>query len=306
MEPQEARGGTLYVVSTPIGNYRDVTLRAKDILESVDIIAAEDTRRTIALLRTLGIRGRGLFSNHKFNEYAKARYFIDDLLAGKSVAIVTDAGTPCISDPGNDLIRAAAEQGIPVRPVPGCCAAVAALSVCGFDLRSFAFYGFFPRDTGGRTRLLKELLSGSGPRTAVFYESPKRILETVRFFTEAAPECRLCLCNDLTKFYEYTYRGTPAAVLEELTARGTWEKGEYVLAAELPEPKKGETEPAGLSPEALLAEHMTRQGCTVRDAIRLQLAAENNPYSKNRLYQAGLHLREMFGGGDAEAEARDT
>ena len=304
MEPQEAKGGTLYVVSTPIGNYRDVTQRARDILESADIIAAEDTRRTLALLRNLGIRGRGLFSNHKFNEYAKARYFIDDLLAGKSVAIVTDAGTPCISDPGNDLIRAAAERGIPVRPVPGCCAAVAALSVCGFDLRTFAFYGFFPRDTGGKTKLLKELLSGGGPRTAVFYESPKRILETVRFFTEAAPEVRLCLCNDLTKFYEYSYRGTPAEVLEELTARGAWEKGEYVLVAEFP-PAKKEEDPEGLSPEALLTEQMVRRGCTVKEAIRFQLAEEGNPWSKNRLYQAGLKLRDLFGGSEDGEEAAE-
>ena len=137
--------GCLYIVATPIGNSRDMSPRGTQILSEVDIIAAEDTRRSMVLLNKLGIKNK-LVSNHKFNEYGKAKYFINEMLAGKSVAVITDAGTPCISDPGNELIRAAVEAGIKVVGVPGCCAAVTALSISGFDLSSFVFYGFFPRE----------------------------------------------------------------------------------------------------------------------------------------------------------------
>ena len=149
----EKTPGTLYIVATPIGNSQDMSPRGRKILSEVDIIAAEDTRRSMVLLGKLEIRNK-LVSNHKFNEYGKAKYFIGEMLAGKSVAVITDAGTPCISDPGNELIRAAVEAGIRVVGVPGCCAAVTALSVSGFDLSSFMFYGFFPRENAERRRLL--------------------------------------------------------------------------------------------------------------------------------------------------------
>ena len=121
--------GTLYIVATPIGNARDMTERGRQILETADIIAAEDTRRSVVLLNKLGIRGNQLSANHKFNEYGKAKWFIEQLRQGKSIAVITDAGTPCISDPGNELIRAAIDAGIRVVGVPGCCAAVTALSI---------------------------------------------------------------------------------------------------------------------------------------------------------------------------------
>ena len=128
MDEQNAVG-TLYIVATPIGNSRDITERAREILTTADIIAAEDTRRSVVLLNKLGIRGNALSANHKFNEYGKARYFVEQLQQGKNVAVITDAGTPCISDPGNELIRAAVEEGIRVVGIPGCCAAVTALSI---------------------------------------------------------------------------------------------------------------------------------------------------------------------------------
>ena len=135
--------GTLYIVATPIGNARDMTERGRQILETADIIAAEDTRRSVVLLNKLGIRGNQLSANHKFNEYGKAKWFIEQLASGKDIAVITDAGTPCISDPGNELIRAAIDAGIRVVGVPGCCAAVTALSISGFDLSTFFFFGFF-------------------------------------------------------------------------------------------------------------------------------------------------------------------
>ena len=141
---EQVRGsGTLYIVATPIGNSRDMSPRGKQILEEADLIAAEDTRRSMVLLNKLGIRNK-LVSNHRFNEYGKAKHFIAQLQEGKSIAVITDAGTPCISDPGNELIKAAVEAGIRVVGVPGCCAAVNALAISGFDLSSFTFFGFFP------------------------------------------------------------------------------------------------------------------------------------------------------------------
>ena len=225
--------GKLYIVATPIGNSKDMSPRGIQILTDVDIIAAEDTRRSMVLLNLLGVRNK-LVSNHKFNEYGKAKYFVGEMLAGKSVAVITDAGTPCISDPGNELIRAAVEAGIPVIGVPGCCAAVTALSVSGFDLSSFLFYGFFPRENAERRRLLEQLRRAD-TRTFAFYESPKRIMDLLDFLIEAEAGCRLCLCNDLSKLHERSYRGTPAEVKEQLLDKGSWDKGEYALVLEVNE-----------------------------------------------------------------------
>ena len=151
--------GTLYIVATPIGNSRDMSARGIQVLTDADIIAAEDTRRSMVLLNKLEIRNK-LVSNHKFNEHGKARFFISELLAGKSVAVITDAGTPCISDPGNELIKAAIEAGVPVVGIPGACAAVTALSISGFDLSTFLFYGFFPREAADRRRILEKMREG--------------------------------------------------------------------------------------------------------------------------------------------------
>ena len=150
---QQTGFGCLYIVATPIGNSADLSPRGRKILEEADLIAAEDTRRSMVLLNKLEIRNR-LVSNHKFNEHGKANWFVQQMQEGKNVAVITDAGTPCISDPGNELIKAAVEAGIRVVGIPGCCAAVNALSVSGFDLSSFAFLGFFPRENAERIRLL--------------------------------------------------------------------------------------------------------------------------------------------------------
>ncbi len=286
--------GTLYIVATPIGNSRDMTERGREILETVDIIAAEDTRRSVVLLNKLGIRGNALSANHKFNEYGKARYFIEQLQQGKSIAVITDAGTPCISDPGNELIKAAVEAGIRVVGVPGCCAAVTALSISGFDLSSFFFYGFFPRETADRRRVLSMMRKGD-TRTYAFYESPKRIMSVIDFFIEEDAGLKLCLCNDMTKLHEMTFRGSPAEVKEQLLAKGNYEKGEYAFIAEVCEDYRLTEVEHISSPEALLVDCMVRSDCTAKDAIKLLLKDENNTYSKNELYAAHLNLKERFG-----------
>ena len=286
--------GTLYIVATPIGNSQDMSPRGIKVLTEVDIIAAEDTRRSMILLNKLDIHNK-LMANHKFNEHGKAKYFINELKEGKSIAVITDAGTPCISDPGNELIKAAIDAGIRVVGIPGACAAVTALSISGFDLSTFLFFGFFPREAADRRRVLAMMRKGD-TRTYCFYESPKRIMGAVEFFIDEGAKCRLCLCNDLTKLHEMTFRGTPAEVKQQLLDKGSYEKGEYALIVEIDEDYILREVEHITSPEALLVDCMVQNDCTAKDAIKMLLKDENNTYSKNELYAAHLALKERFGG----------
>ena len=291
---QNVNPGTLYIVATPIGNSRDMSPRGKAILSEVDIIAAEDTRRSMVLLNKLEIRNK-LVSNHKFNEYGKAKFFVNEMKEGKSIAVITDAGTPCISDPGNELIRAAVEEGIPVIGVPGCCAAVTALSVSGFDLSSFLFYGFFPRENADRRKLLEKMRHGD-TRTFAFYESPKRIMEFVDFFLEENAACRLCLCNDLTKLHEMSFRGTPAEVKQQLLEKGNYEKGEYAVVVEIDEAYIFNKAEHTVSAEAMLVDRVVAGAESIRDAVNEVLDDPNNSYSRNELKAASIRLKKLFGG----------
>ena len=291
---EQVRGsGTLYIVATPIGNSRDMSPRGKQILEEADLIAAEDTRRSMVLLGKLGVRNK-LVSNHKFNEYGKARHFIGELKAGKSIAVITDAGTPCISDPGNELIKAAVEEGIRVVGVPGCCAAVNALAISGFDLSSFTFFGFFPREAPERRRLLEKLRRGD-TRTFALYESPKRIMDLVDFFIDQQADVRLCLCNDMTKLHEMSFRGTPAEVKEQLLQKGNYDKGEYAVVLEVGKDYVFNKVEHTVSPEAMLVDAMVK-GLSAKEAVAAVLSDENNSYSKNELKAASLRLKKLFGG----------
>lgn len=286
--------GRLYIVATPIGNSKDMSRRGIQILSEVDIIAAEDTRRSVVLLNKLEIRNK-LVSNHKFNEHGKAKYFISEMKAGKSVAVISDAGTPCISDPGNELIRAAVQEGIPVIGIPGCCAAVTALSVSGFDLSSFMFYGFFPRENSERRKLLEKLRHGD-TRTYALYESPKRIMELVDFFIDEGARCKLCLANDLTKLHEMCFRGSPSEVKEKLLAKGNYDKGEYAVVIEIDEDYIFNKTEHIVSAEAMLIDAMVKGEISSKEAVSAVLADENNSYSKNELKAAALKLKKMFGG----------
>lgn len=290
---EKITAGILYIVATPIGNSRDMSPRGVQILTEVDIIAAEDTRRSMVLLNKLGIKNK-LVSNHKFNEYGKAKYFINEMLSGKSVAVITDAGTPCISDPGNELIKAAVEAGIKVIGVPGCCAAVTALSVSGFDLSSFMFFGFFPRENADRRRILEKLRRGD-TKTFAFYESPKRIMELVDFFIDSGALVRMCLCNDLTKLHEMSFRGTPAEVKEQLLAKGNYDKGEYAVIVEVDDGYVFNKVEHTVSAEAMLVDAMVSGGISAKAAVAKVLEDENNSYSKNELKAAALNLKRLFG-----------
>ena len=291
---EQTQTGKLYIVATPIGNSRDMSPRGKQILTDVDIIAAEDTRRSMVLLGKLEIRNK-LVSNHKFNEYGKAKYFINEMLQGKSVAVITDAGTPCISDPGNELIKAAVEAGIPVIGVPGCCAAVTALSVSGFDLSSFLFYGFFPRENAERRKLLEKMRHGD-TRTYALYESPKRIMELVDFFIDAEARCRMCLCKDPTTRPELSLRGSPSEGKEQRLAKGNYDKGEYAVVVEVDDDYVFNKNEHTVSAEAMLVDAMVADGSSAKEAVAAVLADENNSYRKNELKAAALNLKRLFGG----------
>ena len=284
--------GVLYIVATPIGNSADMSPRGTKILAEADIIAAEDTRRSMVLLNKLGIRNK-LISNHKFNEHGRAGYFISEMLSGKSVAVITDAGTPCVSDPGSELVNAAIDAGIKVVGVPGCCAAVTALSISGFDLRSFTFCGFFPRENPERKKLLERLRRGD-TRTFALYESPKRIMDLVDFFIEQGAVCQMCLCNDLTKLHEMSFRGRPEQVKDQLLAKGNYDKGEYAVVIEIDPSYVFNREEHVVSAEAMLVDAMVSGGLNAKDAITAVLADENNSYSKNELKAASLRLKKLF------------
>ncbi len=285
-------GGTLYVVATPIGRIVDISVRAIKVLEGVDLVAAEDTRRSYILLNILGIR-KEVISNQKFNEHRKTERFLQEMRDGKSIAIISDAGTPCISDPGNELIKRAIEEGFPVVPVPGACAAVSGISASGFDLTSFLFCGFFPKDNTDRKKEMERLGSGV-TRTYIYYESPKRILKTMSFLAEKLPEARICLCNDLTKTHERFYRGSAEEVLAELEANPNAEKGEFTLIIETPEAKEEAETALPSSPHAALIDAMMAGAETLRDAIDAVLADGNTPFKKNELKEAAIAIKSLF------------
>ena len=214
----------LYIVPTPIGNLEDITLRAVNVLRSVDFILAEDTRTTSFLLKHLGIEQK-LRSHHKFNEHATVRLVAESIAAGRDAALVSDAGTPGISDPGFLLVRTCVEAGIEVETLPGATALIPALVQSGFPCDRFCFEGFLPQKKG-RSKQLQTLADEE--RTMVFYESPYRVVKCLEQFAEVfGPERRLSVSRELTKKFGQTVRGTVAEVLDHF--RTTEPKGEFVI-----------------------------------------------------------------------------
>jgi len=215
--------GILYIVATPIGNLEDITLRAIRVLKEVDLIACEDTRHTKKLLNHYGIAA-STTSYFEHNKFAKGDFLIRQLEEGRNVALVSDAGTPGISDPGYNLVAAAVEKGIAVVPIPGASAAVSALCASGLPTDRFLFIGFLPQKDGKKRKLLESV--AQQPSTLIFYESPFRVTKTLHLMKEAFGGGRRCvLAHELTKVYEGFFRGTIDDVLSrdsELIARGEW------------------------------------------------------------------------------------
>ncbi len=282
-EPSPVLARTLYVVATPIGNLRDITLRALDVLGQVDIIAAEDTRITATLASHYGITAR-LASLHQHNERQRADEVIAWLGADKRVALVTDAGTPAISDPGAVLVRTVLDAGFDVVPVPGASAVIAALSASGVAAAQWLFCGFLPASAGARTREIERLRSfGSA---LVFYEAPHRIGATVAALADILGLARqLVIARELTKTFETVHRCDLGDAAAWLGADANRERGEFVLIVEpdaSPPSVSTDTHDALLL--ALLAELPLAQ------SVRIAVAATGEP--KNRLYERALALKK--------------
>jgi 16S rRNA (cytidine1402-2'-O)-methyltransferase len=260
------RGPSLYLVATPIGNLEDITLRALRVLKEVDLIACEDTRQTLKLLSHYGIQTR-LVSYHEHNEMTKAAELIVDLEGGAKIALVTDAGMPGISDPGFRLIALAIRHHVPVIPIPGASAFLAALVASGLPTDSFRFSGFLPSKAGQRRKLLESVKAS--PRTQVFYEAPHRLLETLTDVVEVLGEDRhVVVAREVTKIHEEFLRGRAESVLKQLNSRGSV-KGEITLLI-------AKAEDGGVQPAA----EVLRLSQRVRDIMAEEKADEKTALKK--------------------------
>ena len=271
--------GTLYLVATPIGNLGDSSPRAIATLEEADFIAAEDTRVTMKLLNHFEIR-KPLVSYHEHNRASAGQAVLSRLVAGESCALVTDAGMPAVSDPGEDLVRLCAENGVTVVAIPGCCAVVTALAVSGLPTGRFTFEGFLPVNKGERRERLRSLLSEE--RTMVFYEAPHKLRGTLSDLLEAFGDRPVALCRELTKLHEETVRTTLAQAVSLYSGREP--KGEYVLVVAGAATAEGPAVTLEEGARMVLARR--ENGERMKDAVRRVAADTGLP--RNELYDAAL------------------
>ena len=272
---------TLYIVPTPIGNLQDITQRAIDVLGAVDWIAAEDTRHSQKLLQHFSIQAKTL-SLHDHNEEKRTQMLCNKLLGGESVALISDAGTPLISDPGFVLVRACRANDINVVALPGPCAAITALSASGLATDRFIFEGFLPVKSQARMNVLATLLDRTC--TSVFYEAPRRILDTVNDIkTALGPDRHLVLAKELTKTFETYVSDTPDGIIAWLEADAVHQKGEFVLMVAGAPPASDE-----LPSEAMALLKRLKQDLPLKKAAAI--VADHYQLKKNALYQAGLAL----------------
>ncbi len=278
--------GTLYVVATPIGNLDDLSPRAARTLASVDVVAAEDTRHSGRLLSHLGIQKR-MVALHDHNEKDRAAGILTELQAGRDVALISDAGTPLISDPGYVLVREARAAGHRVSPIPGPCALVTALSVAGLPTDRFLYVGFLPAKRSGRRASL-EVLS-SEVATLVFYESPHRIMESVRDIADVLGSDReIVLGREITKTFETFYSGSVADVLAELERDPHGNRGEFVVMVRGAAAQAGSEEAATIDVDRILRVLLAE--LPVKKVAKM--ASELTGLSKNELYQRALALKD--------------
>ena len=266
--------GTLYLVATPIGNLEDITYRAVRVLSEADLIAAEDTRNSRRLLTHFGI-SKPLISYYEHNKRLRESRLLAELEAGKNIAVISDAGTPALSDPGADIARSAIERCIEVVAVPGASALLTGLTVSGLDTTSFVFCGFPPRSGGERRRYLEELCDEH--RTMVFYEAPHRLRPLLETMTQYfGPERQACACRELTKLHEEKVRGTIAEISAHFQEEEP--RGEFTLivaGAPLPEPDAVSREDLEQALEQMLADGLTRRHAAKKLAARHGLKASD-------------------------------
>ena len=279
----------LYLVATPIGNLGDLSPRAREVLSSVDFIAAEDTRVTQKLLTACELPRKPMISYYEHNRRARGEEVLTKLLAGESCALVTDAGTPAVSDPGEDLVALCAEHDVPVIPIPGCCAAVCALAASGLPTGRWCFEGFLSVNKKARREHLDALQNEK--RTMIFYEAPHKLCATLRDLAEAfSGDRRISLSRELTKLHEETLRMTlaeAAAYFERTPPRG-----EFVLIVEgaPDEPETAQDEQERLAAAAVAVRHRMEDGQTQKDAVKA-VSAETG-VKKNALYRYVLEEQD--------------
>lgn len=273
--------GELYIVATPIGNLEDITLRAIRILKEVDIIAAEDTRHTLKLLNHLSI-SKPLISYHRHNEEIKTEELINKLLEGKNVALVSDAGTPVISDPGGEIVKAAIKNNIKVTPVPGACAAITALIASGIDAKEFTFIGFLPQNKKNRKEKLEQIKNAE--ITTILYEAPHKLLQTLQDLKLIVENRTIVLARELTKIHEEYIAGTIEEILQIVQSP----KGEYVIIINKIEKTQNEIKQEALN-ELSIEEHYRyyeQNGLDKKEIIK-QIAKDKR-VNKNEIYQKFL------------------
>ena len=273
--------GKLYLCATPIGNLEDMTYRVVRTLKEVDLIAAEDTRNSIKLLNHFEIK-TPMTSYHEYNKIDKGHYLVGQLLEGKNIALITDAGTPGISDPGEQLVAMCYEAGIEVTSLPGAAACITALTLSGLSTRRFAFEAFLPSDKKEKKKVLQELVNET--RTLILYEAPHRLVRTLEELYQVRGDRRITVCRELTKKHETAFRTTLSQALEWYTQNEP--KGECVLVVEGKDRKELEQEEQKKWEEMSLEEHMeyyVQQGIDRKEAMKK--VAKDRGISKRDVYQ---------------------
>lgn len=269
--------GILYLIATPIGNLEDITLRAIETLKEVDIIAAEDTRHSLKLLNHLNI-SKPLISYHRHNEDVKTKDLINKLKEGKSIGLITDAGTPGISDPGEEVVKEAIENNIKVVPIPGPCAAINALIASGLSTKEFIFYGFLPLNSKLRKEKFEDIESQN--KTIIIYEAPHRLISTLKEIENKFGNIKIVVAKELTKLHEEFIRGTIDYVLSKITEP----KGEYILIFEMHSKSKKEKEIEKINLLSVEEQYNYYEKLGMQKKEIIKKIAQNNNVSKNEIY----------------------
>jgi 16S rRNA (cytidine1402-2'-O)-methyltransferase len=278
--------GKLYLVPTPIGNLKDITLRALEVLESVDIIAAEDTRQSLKLLNHFNIR-KTLISYHQHNEQGKSENIINQVKEGKNIAIISDAGSPGISDPGSVIVLKCIEQNIAFEVLPGATAITTALVYSGLDTTKFIFRGFLPRENKERKPIIDDLVNRS--ETLIFYEAPHRLLNTLEFLYENIGNRKISMCRELTKLYEEIIRLTLQEAIEYYKQQSP--RGEYVLVIEGKSKEAIDKDEKAKWDMLTIEEHIKKymdEGLNKKDAMKK--VAKDRGISKSEIYKHSLNI----------------
>lgn len=278
--------GKLYLVSTPIGNLKDITLRALEILNNVDIVAAEDTRNSLKLLNHFNIK-KTLISYHQHNEIGKSNEIIQLLLEGKSIALITDAGMPGISDPGSIIVKRCIEENINFEVLPGATAFATALVYSGLDTSKFIFRGFLPREDKDRKPVVKDLKDRT--ETIIFYEAPHRILNTLEFLKENMGNRNIAICREITKLYEQTLRGNIETVIQYFKDNNP--RGEFVIVLEGKSIEEIEEERKATWDYMSVEEHIKKymeEGYDKKESIKK--VAKDRKLSKSDIYRYSINI----------------